>query len=122
MRQGKGTTTTGPTSLLATLNDRILQAEEDSDAENLATLLTEGFTIIRAGDAREDREAFLSAVISNAHRSRTAEKPEVRLYGDCAVVILRVTTSQNKDDALVVGHFWNTRVFIRQTNQGVVLC
>jgi len=95
----------------------MLQAEEDGDSESLARLLTEDFTIIRAGGARQDREVFLGAVAANAHRGRTAEEPEIRLYRDCAVVIIRVTTSEKQDEALTVRRFWNTRVFIWQDDQ-----
>jgi hypothetical protein len=102
---------------LASLNQQLLQAEEDGDSESLARLLTEDFTIIRAGGARQDREAFLGAVATNAHRGRTAEEPEIRLYHGCAVVILRVITSEKQDGALTVRRFWNTRVFIRQEEQ-----
>ncbi len=102
---------------LAGLNERILQAEEDGDAETLATLLTEDFTIIRAGGARQDREAYLNAVGTNAHRGRTAEEPEIGMYGNFAVVIIRVTTSEKQNEALTVRRFWNTRVFIWQEEQ-----
>jgi hypothetical protein len=80
-------------------------------------LLTEDFTIIRASGAKQDREAFLGAVATNAHRGRTAEEPEIRLYHGCAVVIIRVTTSEKQDGALIARRFWNTRVFFRQEDQ-----
>jgi hypothetical protein len=102
---------------LTLLNQRILKAEKDGDAETLAALLTGDYTIIRASGVRQDRQMFLDAVSANAHRGRTAEEPEIRLYQDCAVVILRVTTSRNKDGVLAVGHFWNTRVFLRPEKQ-----
>jgi len=95
----------------------MLQAEEDGDAENLATLLTEDFTIIRAGGAKQDRKAFLGDVAANAHLGRTAEEPEIRLYRDCALAIIRVTTSEKQNGALTVRRFWNTRVFIWQEEQ-----
>ena len=102
---------------LTTLNDRILQAEEDGDAEPLDTLLTEDFTIVRAGGAKQDKRVFLEAVEANAHRGRIVDQLEIHPYGNCAVVTCRVTTSQNKDGAPAVGPYWNTRVFIRQEEQ-----
>jgi Domain of unknown function (DUF4440) len=102
---------------LTLLNQRILKAEKDGDAETLAALLTGDYTIIRASGVRQDRQMFLDAVSANAHRGRTAEEPEIRLYRDCAVVIIRVTISEKQDGALTVRRFWNTRVFIRQEEQ-----
>lgn len=110
-------TTADEVKIVTILNKQMLQAEEDGDAESLARLLTEDFTIIRASGARQDREAYLNAVGTNAHRGRTAEKPEVRLYGNFAVIIIRVTTTEKRDGALTVLRFWNTRVFIWQEEQ-----
>ncbi len=102
---------------LPILNQQILQAEEDGNQAFLAPLLASDFTIVRASGIKQDRRAFLDAVPDNAHRGRIADQLEIHPYGDCAVAIIRVTTSQNKDGALAVGHFWNTRVFIRQEEQ-----
>ncbi len=110
-------TTADEVKILSILNQQMLQAEEDGDSESLARLLTEDFTIIRASGAKQDREAYLNAVGTNAHRGRTAEEPEIRLYHGCAVVIIRVTISEKQDGALTVRRFWNTRVFIRQEEQ-----
>jgi Domain of unknown function (DUF4440) len=103
--------------LLTILNDRMLQAEEDGDAGTLAAVLTEDFTIIRTSGAKQDREIYLQAVGTNAHRGRTAEEPEIRLYHGCAVVTIRVTTAEKQDEALTVRRFWNTRAFIWQEDQ-----
>src|SRR6266487_662767 len=111
-------TTADEAKILCILNQQMLQAEENGDAENLATLLTEDFTIIRASGVRKDREVFLGAVEANVHRGRTAKKPEVGPYRDCAVVIIRVTASDKRDGALTTGRFWNTRMFIQQEEQG----
>ena len=96
------------------LNQRMLQAEEAGPKDDLAKLLDGEFTIIRANGVKQDRQAFLDAVPDNAHRDRIAKEPEIHVYHDCAVVILRVTTSEHREGALMVRHFWNMRVFLRR--------
>ena len=117
MSQNENTETTDLKNQLTALNEHILQAEEAGLTDDLATLLHEDFTIIRTSGKKENRQAFLDAVPANANRGRTADQLEIHPYGDCAVVIICVTTSQNKDGAPAVGRFWNTRVFIRQSGQ-----
>lgn len=46
-----------------------------------------------------DRQTFLDAVPGNARRGRTADKPQVRLYGEFAVFSYRVTTTRGPDGA-----------------------
>ena len=103
--------------VLTTLNQQMLQAEEVGNQAVLDPLLVSDFTIVRASGVRQDRQTFLKAVPDNAHRGRIADQLEIHPYGDCAVVIIRVTTSQNKDGAPAIGHFWNIRTFIRQSGE-----
>ena len=117
MSQNEDTKTKNLTNQLTTLNAQILQAEEAGLPDQIAPHLHENFTIIRASGKKENRQAFLDAVPANANRGRSADQLEIHPYGDCAVVIICVTTSQNKDGAPAVGRFWNTRVFIRQSGQ-----
>jgi hypothetical protein len=102
------------TSRLTALNETILQAEESGVPDQIAPHLHENFTIIRARGARQDRAEFLKAVLANANRGRTADEIEVHPYGDSAVYICRVSISRNADSTPASGHFWNTRVFVRQ--------
>src|SRR5207253_7561484 len=97
MGQNEDTKVTDVTKRLMTLSNRILQAEEAGLKDELATLLHEDFTIIRASGVKQDREAFLDAVPDNANRGRVAEEPEVRVYDACAVVTLRVRTSEQQE-------------------------
>ena len=53
----------------------------------------------------------------NAGLGRTADQPEVRLYGDCAVFTCVVTTTKNPDGSPGGGRFWNTRLFVRQAGK-----
>src|SRR5437899_2137949 len=92
--------------VLTILNQQVLQAEEEGNQAVLDPLLVSDFTIVRASGIRQDRQKFLDVVPDNAHRGRIADQLELHLYGDCAVAIIRVTTSQNKDGAPAVGHFW----------------
>ena len=102
---------------LETLNAHILHAEEMGLKDKIAALLHKDFTIIRATGVKQDRQSFLDAVSSNANRGRTAEQPEVRLYGDCAVFTCIVITTQNSDGTPNAGRFWNTRLFVREQSQ-----
>jgi len=102
------------TIALNKLNRRILQAEESGDQACLASLLHNDFTIVRAGGEKQDRQMYLDAVEANKSRGRSADQSEVRFYGDCAVFTCRVTTTRDKDGAAALGHFWNTRMFLRQ--------
>ena len=95
-------------------NQRILQAEEAGSVEEIAPLLAERFTIVRASGEKMDRQAFLSAVPANANRGRGASQSEVHLVGECAVFTCVVTTTQTNP-----GHFWNTRLFIRENGQSL---
>jgi hypothetical protein len=96
------------------LNQRILQAEESGDRDNLASLLREDFTIVRASGEKQDRQMFLEAVEKNKNRGRSADLSDVRFYGNCAIFTCRVTTTRDKDNKAAVDHFWNTRMFVRQ--------
>ena len=98
---------------IAELNAFILEAEEQGSRADLAPLLTRDFIIIRAIGLKQNRDTFLDAVPGGADRGRTADQPEVRLHGDCAVFTCRVTTTRNPDGSLGGGSFWNTRVFVR---------
>jgi Domain of unknown function (DUF4440) len=98
---------------LTNQNEFILQAEEQGHKADLAPLLTDEFIIIRATGVKQNRDDFLKAVPGNAGRGRTADQPEVHLYGDCAVFTCRVTTTRNPDGTPGGGSFWNTRLFVR---------
>lgn len=115
--QSKSNSTTDGINALNFVNQHILLAEEDGDQADLEPLLADGFSIIRASGVRQDRQAYLDAVTANAHRGRTADQPEVQLYGDCAVFTCIVTTTQNSDGTPNPGRFWNTRVFVREKGE-----
>ncbi|MCL4298026.1 MAG: DUF4440 domain-containing protein [Anaerolineae bacterium] len=102
---------------LIELNELILQAEEAGLQDNLASHLHQDFTIIRAKGKMERRQEFLDAAPGNKGLGRSADMPEVRLYGDYAVVTVRVTTLRKPDGTLITRHFWNTRVFLRQKGE-----
>jgi uncharacterized protein DUF4440 len=104
----------GEAIALNKLNQRILQAEESGDQAYLASILRHDFTIVRASGEKQDRQMYLDAVVANKSRGRSADQSEVRFYGNCAVFICRVTTARDKDGKAAVGHFWNTRMFLRQ--------
>lgn len=103
------------------LNQRILQAEESGDRDNLASLLRQDFTIIRASGEKQDRQMFLEAVEDNKNRGRSADLSDVRFYGNRAIFTCRVTTTRDKDGKAVVGHFWNTQMFIREDKGWICL-
>jgi uncharacterized protein DUF4440 len=117
MNNPTNSTSTDPADELRALNERILKLEEAGSKIELDRLLHQDFTIIRGSGVKEDREAFLKAVPANAGRGRTADQPEVRLYGDCAVFTCVVTTTKNPDGSLGGGRFWNTRLFVRQAGE-----
>ena len=96
------------------LNQRILQAEESGDRDKLASFLHQDFTLVRASGEKQDRQMFLDAVEDNKNRGRSADQSDVRFYGNCAIFTCRVTTTRDKDSKAAVGHFWNTRMFVRQ--------
>lgn len=110
-------TTDDEVKILITLNQQMLQAEEDDDSESLARLLTEDFTIIRASGVKQDRQAFLDAVPDNANRGRSAAEPDVYTVGECAVYTVIVTTTQDADGTPNPGRFWNTRMFLKENGQ-----
>jgi quercetin dioxygenase-like cupin family protein len=103
-----------PVQELINMNNLILQAEEDGRTDDIAQYLHPNFTIVRASGVQQDLETFLKAVPSNVHRGRSADSPEVRLYGNSAIVTGRVHTSQYKDGTPATGHYRNTRVFVRE--------
>jgi hypothetical protein len=117
MNNPTNSTSTDPADELRALNERILKLEEAGSKIKLDRLLHQDFTIIRGSGVKEDREAFRKAVPANAGRGRTADQPEVRLYGDCAVFTCVVTTTKNPDGSLGGGRFWNTRLFVRQAGE-----
>lgn len=96
------------------LNQRILRAEECGDQACLDSLLHRNFTIVRANGEKQDRQIFLDAVDGNKNRGRSADQSEILFYGSCAVFTCRITTKHDKNGKEVVGHFWNTRMFLRQ--------
>src|SRR5437763_10451751 len=93
----KEISTADEVKVLTLLNQQMLQAEENGNQAVLDPLLVSDFTIVRASGVRQDRQTFLKAVPDNAHRGRIVDQLEIHSYGDCAVAIIRVTTSQNKD-------------------------
>ena len=94
---------------LTSVNARILQAEEEGRPADLEPLLIEEFTIVRANGKKQSRQKFLKEVPANANRGRVADRPDVRVYGECAVFTGRVTTTRDPGS----GRFWNTRLFVR---------
>lgn len=104
-------------STLTLLDYCILQAEEQGRQDILDLLLSKDFTIIRSTGARQDRASYLSDMPTNANRGRTGDAPEIHLCPECAVVISVVHVSQKPDGSPDVGHFWNTRVFVREDGQ-----
>jgi Domain of unknown function (DUF4440) len=117
MSENQDTGATDLKSLLTALNERILQAEEAGLTADLATLLHENFTIIRASGVKQDRQAFLDAVPTNATRGRNATEPQVYSVGECAVYTVIVTTTRSADGTPAIGHFWNTRLFVHDQDQ-----
>jgi len=101
------------TNRLIEINDLILQAEEAGRKDGLDPYLHQDFNIIRAKGTKHNREEFLGDVSANAGLGRSQESPEIKLYGDCAVVAVRVTTLRKPDGAVATRRFWNTRVFLR---------
>lgn len=111
----------GDAGALNELNQRMLEAEESGDRNELASALSQDFTITRASGEKQDRETFLDAVENNKNRGRSADLSDVRFYKDCAIYTCRVTTTRDKDGKATVGHFWNTRMFVRQDNEWLCL-
>ncbi len=99
------------------MNNRILEAKEAGTANDLARNLQKDFAIVRATGVKRDRQIFLDAVLDNAHRGRTADDLKVQVYGKSGVLTCRVTTLKDKSGNTKVGHFWNTRVFVKQDEQ-----
>ncbi len=100
---------------IASLDQRILQAEEAGSTEELADLLAESFTIVRSSGEKIDRWAFLNAVPDHANLGRSASQAKVHLVcKECAVCTSVVTTTQNHDRTPNPGLFWNTQLFIRE--------
>lgn len=104
-------------SQLATSNEEILHAEEFGLKDKLAPHLHEDFIIVRANGRKENRQEFLGAVPANARRGRTADVPDIRVYGDWAVIVIQVNTSENADGTEALRSFWNTRVFVQQDGE-----
>jgi hypothetical protein len=100
---------------LTRLNRRILRAEEKGDTAILDQILADDFTMVCARGEQWTRKAFLETIPDNAGRNRTADDPQVRfLDGHSAVFTCRVTTKRDSDGNPSIGHFWNTRTFLRQ--------
>jgi uncharacterized protein DUF4440 len=99
---------------LVALNERILQAEEAGQKDELGPLLAEGFTIIRSKGEKVERHDFLEAVPKNANRGRHAAQTNAQLVGQCAIYTCLVTTTQNPDGTPNPGRFWNTRLFVQE--------
>lgn len=117
MNKSTNTSSTEQVDELKALNECILKLEEAGSKDELDRLLYQDFTIIRANGVRQDRQTFLNAVPTNASRGRSADQPEVRLYGDCAIFTCVVTTTKNPDGSPGGGSFWNTRLFVRQARE-----
>lgn len=105
------------TGALNKVNQRMLLAEENGNRDKLAPLLHQDFTIIRASGEKQDRQTFLQAVEDNKNRGRAADLSDVRFYRNYAIFTCRVTTTRDKDGKADVGHFWNTRMFVRQDKE-----
>ena len=87
------------------INARILEAEEQGQAADFETLLTEDFFIVRSTGQNSITRRSWRTCRSKAP-GRQAVQPEVHQYKDCAIYTCIVTTSQNP------GRFWNTRLFV----------
>jgi hypothetical protein len=104
------------TKRLVEIGDALLKGEEAGRRGDLEPYLHQDFNIIRANGIRQEREEFLSKVEENADMGRSAEPSEIRLYGDCAVVMTRVTTLRKPDGTVITRYFWMTRVFVREND------
>lgn len=81
----------------------------------LERILADDFRIIRSNLIIEDKPAMLCRVATDAsHRKREVDNKseEVKIFGDSAIVTCRITLKE--EDGEIVGHFWNTKVFVRQ--------
>ena len=106
-----------PQNELNELNQKILDAEEVGDQkahQDLKSILAESFYIVRARGNKQSREDFLRALPENANLGRSAEAPEIQIYGDCAIYACRVKTLRKPDGTEITRNFWNTRFFIRE--------
>jgi len=102
---------------LIDVNRRMLEAEEAGNDAALKPLLHEKFSILRSNGKTYDREAYLKDVSANKTRGRSADQVKLRLFKNCAIFACRVTTTREAENKPTVGHFWNTRRFVRQGDE-----
>jgi hypothetical protein len=97
-------------AMLTELNNKSFEAEEDGSRENLDSLLTDDFRIVRSNFNVSDKQAMLTDVSANANKGRGVDEVSVKVYGDSAVVTSHLTTRNQN----TVSQFWNTKVFVKQ--------
>ncbi len=96
------------------LNQLITQYEEAGDAERLAPLLAEDFTILGYTGERQDRQVFLNSTESARNRGRRIENPKVLVTGETAQYTCIIVMSQDAEGKPAPARFFNSRVFVRQ--------
>jgi len=97
---------------LRRLNRESFRAEDQRAAERLGPILADDFRIVRATYAVEDKATMLARIAADTSgRRREVSDEQVQLYGDSAVVTSLVTLREPTGE--VVGHFWNTKLFVR---------
>lgn len=87
---------------LVELNNALLNAEKDGDRAAIDPWLNQNFTIVRASDIKQDRQAYLEDVPHNNGRGRSADRVQLHLFGACAVYLCRVATRKNREGNLGV--------------------
>jgi len=97
---------------LVKLNNDSFQAEENADAEQMARLLADGFTILRPGDLKQGKVVTSTEFLQGlAARGRLVEDICIRLFGEVAVITSLLSTHGEQ-----AGLFWNTKVCVKQAN------
>ncbi len=82
MDSANGNSTESLAGELVAMKECILRAEEAGLKDEPAPLLHNDFAVIRASGVKQEQKEFLDAVKSNFNLGRSAEPPEVRLYGE----------------------------------------
>jgi hypothetical protein len=101
---------------LRKLNRESFQAEDDANREPLEHILADDFRIVRSNYVIEEKPTMLSRVAADtSRRKREVDDDNVKVYEDSAVVTSRVTLKETSGE--IVGHFWNTKVFVRREGQ-----